>query len=53
MRTEEEIKERLQWLLQALDDEENQHEITQAKLWSQIDFIKWLVGIDKFIELRG
>ena len=44
MRTQEEIKSRLQWLLKAVDDEENQNEITQAQLWQQIDFIKWLVN---------
>lgn len=42
MKTEQEIRERLNWLIKALDDEENQNEIQQAKLWSQIDFIKWL-----------
>lgn len=42
MRSEEEIKEKLQWLLQAVDDEENQSEIAQVQLWTQIDFIKWL-----------
>lgn len=42
MRTEKEIKEKLQWLLKAIDDEENQSDLMQVKLWAQIDFIKWL-----------
>lgn len=42
MKTENEIKERLKWLIQALDDPENQCEKMQIKLWTQIDFIKWL-----------
>lgn len=42
MKTENEIRERLNWLLKALDDEENQNEIQQIKIWTQIDFIKWL-----------
>ena len=49
MKTEEEIKNRLSWLLKtALDDEENKDPITQAQLWQQVDFIKWLVGEDIF-----
>ena len=46
MKTENEIRERLNWLIKALDDEENQSEIQQAKLWAMIDFIKWL-GVKK------
>lgn len=42
MKTENEIRERLNWLLKALDDKENQNEIQQVKIWAQIDFIKWL-----------
>ncbi|MBQ1988283.1 MAG: hypothetical protein II234_00065 [Clostridia bacterium] len=42
MKTEEQIKERLKWLINALDDEDNQTECQQVKLWAQIDFIKWL-----------
>ena len=49
MRTEQEIKDRLKWLLKAVDDEENQNEITQSQLWQQIDFIKWLLNdLEKF-----
>lgn len=43
MRTEDEIKSRLQWLIAALDEAENQSEIMQVKLYAQIDFIKWLL----------
>ena len=42
MKTEKEIKERLQWLINALDDPDNQTEKQQIKLYAQIDFIKWL-----------
>ena len=42
MKTEEEIKDKLQWLIKALDDEDNQGEIQQTNLWAQIDFIRWL-----------
>lgn len=42
MKTENEIKERLNWLIKALDDEDNQTESQQIKIWAQIDFIKWL-----------
>lgn len=42
MKTEAEIKAKLQWLIKALDEEENQSDITQTKLYAQIDFIRWL-----------
>lgn len=42
MKTEKEIKERLNWLIKALDDPDNQTENQQIKLYAQIDFIKWL-----------
>ena len=42
MKTEEEIKAKLQWLIKALDDEDNQTESQQVKLWAQIDFCRWL-----------
>ena len=49
MRTEEEIKSKLKWLLRAVDEEENQSEVMQVKLWQQIDFIKWLLNdLEKF-----
>ena len=42
MKTETEIRERLNWLLNALDDKDNQTQAQQIKFWAQIDFIKWL-----------
>lgn len=42
MKTEKEIKERLDWLIKALDDPDNQTEIQKVKLHAQIDFIRWL-----------
>lgn len=42
MKTEKEIKERLNWLVKALDDSDNQTEIQKVKLHAQIDLIKWL-----------
>lgn len=42
MKNPEEIKERLQWLLKAVDEPENQNLTQQVKLYAQIDFIKWL-----------
>jgi hypothetical protein len=42
MKTEEQIEQRLQWLIKALDDEENQQEATQIKLYAQIDLINWI-----------
>lgn len=43
MRSEDEIRERLQWLIAVLDESENQSEIMQVKLYAQIDFIKWVL----------
>ena len=42
MRTEEELKEKLQWLIKAVDEEENKTELMQAKLYAQIDIFRWL-----------
>ena len=42
MKSEQEIRTRLEWLLKAIDDPENQSEMMQSKLFAQIDFIKWL-----------
>ena len=44
MKTEQEIKERLQWLIQQLDEPECQSEVQQAKIYAQIDFARWLLG---------
>ena len=46
MRSEDEIKSRLQWLISALDELENQSEIMQVKLYAQIDLIKWILQED-------
>ena len=42
MKTEQEIRERLNWLIEAVDEDENQNDKAQCKLWAQIDFIRWL-----------
>lgn len=42
MKTESEIREKLQWLIKALDDEDNSSETAQIKLYAQIDFCRWL-----------
>ena len=47
MKSEDEIKSRLQWLIAALDEFDNQSEIMQVKLYAQIDFIKWVLQEDK------
>ena len=44
MKTEKEIREKLEWLLKAVDDEDNQSENQQIKLWTQIDFCNWILG---------
>ena len=44
MKTEKEIREKLEWLLKAVDDEDNQQELMQVKLWTQIDFCNWILG---------
>ena len=43
-RSTADIEKRFNWLLKAVDDEDNQDPSTQCKLWSQIDFILWLEG---------
>lgn len=42
MRTNEEIIKRKEWVLKALDEEENQGEIRQIQLYAQLDLLKWL-----------
>ena len=42
MRTEQEIREKLEWLIKALDEEENQTTFQQCKIYAQIDLIRWL-----------
>ena len=49
MRTSEEIRAKLKWLLEAVDKEDD--EVVQIKLWQQIDFIKWLLNdMELFIQ---
>ena len=38
----EKLQEKLEWLIKALDYPENQNELQQAKLYAQIDLIRWL-----------
>lgn len=45
MKSIEELNKKLEWLLKAVDDEENQSEIQQIKLWTQIDLINWILEI--------
>lgn len=42
MKTEKEIQERLEWLIAAIYDKDNQSDLAQAKLYAQIDLIKWM-----------
>ena len=42
MRTKEEIIRKKEWVLKALDEEENQGEIRQIQLYAQLDLLKWL-----------
>lgn len=44
MKNEQEIKERIQWLVTAIDEEENDNKIMQAKLWYAIDMLKWVLN---------
>ena len=43
MKTKEEIQKRLDWLIKALDDKDNQTETQQIKLYAQIDLIHWMI----------
>lgn len=43
MKTQDEIKERIAWLNKAIDYEENQNDIMQAKLYSQLDTLLWVL----------
>lgn len=43
MKTEDEIKKRLEWAIKALDDEDNASEIEQIKLWQWIDALNWVL----------
>lgn len=47
MRTENEIKERLEWAKKALDDEDNASELDQIKLWQWIDALTWVLSVKR------
>ena len=44
MKSEQEIQAKLEWLLKAVDDEENQQEAVQIRLWAQINCLLWVQG---------
>ena len=46
MKTESEIRERLEWLINAAYDKDNQTELQQAKIYAQIDLLKW-IGVQR------
>ena len=43
MKTKEEIEKRLKWCLDALDDEDNNTELQQAKIWAQYETLRWVL----------
>lgn len=47
MKTENEVKERLEWAIKALDDEDNASELDQIKLWQWIDALSWVIEVRK------
>lgn len=42
MKSLEEIEKMKEWLIKALDDEENQSELMQVKLYAKLDLLRWL-----------
>lgn len=42
MRTEEEIINRIEWIKNAINDEDNDTEFMQIKLYAQLDILKWV-----------
>lgn len=46
MKTEEEIREHLEWLINSAHDKDNQTDLQQAKIWAQIDLIRWM-GVER------
>ena len=44
MKNEQEIRNRLQWLIKQLDEPECQSEVQQAKIYAQIDLCRWILG---------
>ena len=51
MKSIEKLNKKLEWLLKAIDDEENQSEIQQVKLWAQIDLLRWILEKEKWISI--
>ena len=43
MKTREEIEKRMQWCLEALDDEDNKTDLQQAKIWTQYETLRWVL----------
>lgn len=42
MKSLEEIEKMKEWLLKALDDEDNQNEAMQIKLYAKLDLLRWM-----------
>ena len=47
MKTEQEIKEKLEWLNKAIYNRENQSELVQCKLYSAVDTLNWVLRESK------
>ena len=43
MKSIEEIEAKKEWILKALNDDDNQTEAQQIKLWAQLDLINWIL----------
>ncbi len=43
MKTIEEIEQKKEWIVKALDDSDNQTEAQQLKLYAQLDLINWIL----------
>lgn len=44
MKTEDEIRKRIEWVEDAIEDEDNLMEFAQIKLYAQLDTLKWIIG---------
>lgn len=42
MRSEDEIINRIEWIKNAINDEDNDTEFMQIKLYAQLDILKWV-----------
>ena len=45
MKTEQEIKDRIEWCYKALNDPDNDTEIQQIKLYTQINVLEWVLSL--------